>query len=425
MKQSITLCWFLFCSTQAFTQSAQAYYEAGLQRLQAKDLPQAMVYFKEAGDQNHAEALFVLGSINYRGDRYERDFLAPIPNEKRGYWANTGKTDHTEAYFYFHRAASNGSAEGMNALGVMYENGEALSIDYLNTYQEYHDYMNNEYVKVEDNIDPKAAGLVYQMTTLERQKVQDYPLALHYYEQAATKGHPQAMYRAARFYLEGKGVDKDEAKGIEWVQECAGAQEPICVFMMGAAYEAGFQVERDLSTALEFYRAAERLEHLDAIFAVQRLRIVLEVDENGQLRDYHDNGELAQLATYKDGKRHGDFVRYYDDGTFREKGKYLNGTRDGERIEYYNNGEVYLVESFAGGVQIGVYQRFYENGQVEETGRYEDGSQDGEWQTFYENGKPKSVGAYRAGRKHGEWEYFNERGRRTNRERYENGTQAY
>src|SRR5690606_29116270 len=102
-----------------------------------------------------------------------------------------------------------------------------------------------------------VAALVIHMTRVEREKVQDYSTAFYFYEKAAELGHPKAMHSAARFYLEGKGIDKDAARGFEWVQKCAEAQESICVFLMGMAYETGFEVEKNLPNALRFYEAAK------------------------------------------------------------------------------------------------------------------------------------------------------------------------
>ena len=70
-----------------------------------------------------------------------------------------------------------------------------------------------------------------------------------------------------------------------------------------AYYEAGFEVEEDLPNALRFYEAAESMGYSDATPAVFRLRSILELDENRQLEEYHDNGELWRLTTFKDGTK--------------------------------------------------------------------------------------------------------------------------
>jgi TPR repeat protein len=420
MKNTIIACLLIFGGSQAVAQSAQAYYEAGLQYLKTKRVTEAIPYLEEAGRHDHLEALFALGSIHYYGRGYEGDFLASIP-DREVYGLNNSTRNMEEAYACFYRAAAGGFAEGMIALAVMYELGLALSPDYLEARREYEHYMAHEDVETADKYDAKRLGLVAKLEMLRKRYIKDETIALHHYEQAASIGHPQAMLRVGKFYINGKGADKDEAKAFEWLRQCADLQDPDCTFFMGLFYAAGTQVEKNLPTALEYFKAASQMGQKDAPWAVHQLRPRVEVDEKGQLRDYYGNGQLEQLATYRDGKLHGDFLLYHENGNLWREGKYIDNKREGTWKEYHVNGEVSEMRNYTDGSANGSYQQFYENGQLAEMGQFERGDREGEWKEFHENGNLKSQGTYSSDQKQGEWLYFNEKGRRANKERYENG----
>ena len=54
---------------------------------------------------------------------------------------------------------------------------------------------------------------------------------------------------------------------------------------------------------------------------------------DGPYESYHDNGQLWNKGTYKDGERDGPMESYHDNGQLRFKGSYKDGERCGEWIE--------------------------------------------------------------------------------------------
>jgi len=50
---------------------------------------------------------------------------------------------------------------------------------------------------------------------------QDYPAAVESFAFAAERGHTEARYQLGKCYYEGTGVEKDEAKAVEWLRLAA------------------------------------------------------------------------------------------------------------------------------------------------------------------------------------------------------------
>ena len=50
---------------------------------------------------------------------------------------------------------------------------------------------------------------------------QDYDEALKWYQQAATQGHTESMYRLAWAYSNGLGVETDHKEALAWYHRAA------------------------------------------------------------------------------------------------------------------------------------------------------------------------------------------------------------
>jgi len=123
--------------------------------------------------------------------------------------------DHKKAIKYYGDAAALGDAGAMVILGSRLLNGEeslrdeAKGLEWL-----------NKAAKAEEH----SAHLVigdYQ----ERVKKADQ-LALAAYKRGADKGQPDCILRVANFYLEGRGVKKDESRAKEFLKEAAEKGSP-------------------------------------------------------------------------------------------------------------------------------------------------------------------------------------------------------
>ena len=61
---------------------------------------------------------------------------------------------------------------------------------------------------------------------------------------------------------------------------------------------------------------------------------------DGPYETYHDNGQLREKGTMKDGKWDGPVEWYHDNGQLFQKGTYRDGVEDGPSEGYHENGQL-------------------------------------------------------------------------------------
>ncbi|MBS0632154.1 MAG: TonB family protein [Verrucomicrobia bacterium] len=84
----------------------------------------------------------------------------------------------------------------------------------------------------------------------------DRARAIRLYEEAARLGSGRAAALLARRYHEGKGVEKNPAKGFAWSEQGAANGNVDAMELAGWALERGEGVEKNRPRALEYYRRA-------------------------------------------------------------------------------------------------------------------------------------------------------------------------
>jgi len=86
-----------------------------------------------------------------------------------------------------------------------------------------------------------------------------YDQAIGHWKRAAAMNHAEAEFRLGAMYEEGRGVDADPAKALEWYRRAAEHGSEQAQFNLGHMYASGQGVEKDEARAAHWYgRAAER-----------------------------------------------------------------------------------------------------------------------------------------------------------------------
>ena len=57
-----------------------------------------------------------------------------------------------------------------------------------------------------------------------------------------------------------------------------------------------------------------------------------------RFEQYHDNGKLYQRGTFKNGKKHGDFIEFFDNGIMSLKCTFVDGVEEGPFEQYNEDG---------------------------------------------------------------------------------------
>ena len=80
----------------------------------------------------------------------------------------------------------------------------------------------------------------------------------------AQQGDAKAMYQLGSAYWEGKGVDKNQAKGAEWFSKAAKADHPGGQYMMGVIHWHGQWAKKDMVTSYYWLSIAAARGHAEA-----------------------------------------------------------------------------------------------------------------------------------------------------------------
>ncbi|MBB4806866.1 antitoxin component YwqK of YwqJK toxin-antitoxin module [Chryseobacterium defluvii] len=131
--------------------------------------------------------------------------------------------------------------------------------------------------------------------------------------------------------------------------------------------------------------------------------------QEGNCKQFYENGQIKEIADWKKGKLDGNAVFYYEDGKVHAKGEYKKDYKIKEWLYYDKNGKLTAKEVFRNG-EKNIYDNsltatFYSpSGVVTEISDYKLGKLHGESRIFHEDGKSvKQTGYYENGAAAGKW----------------------
>lgn len=137
-------------------------------------------------------------------------------------------------------------------------------------------------------------------------------------------------------------------------------------------------------------------------------------------KQYHRNGELKSLETYKDHDRHGVSEFYSKAGIKTRYLKYKNGIVI-QRKTYFDNGNLAEEVSFENSKVEGPYKKYNSKGDTIVEGQYADGEKTGKWTYYNEAGEVEKRGLFKNNLKIGTWKEYNLKGDLIRETVYKNG----
>ena len=201
----------------------------------SKDFQMALLFYRQAAEQNDAYAQNSLGFFYTRGEGVEQD--------------------DKQAFYWYKKAAEQGQPHAQCNLGACYYYGAGVEQDF-----EQAVYWFRKAAEQEDSIAQNSLGLCYQ----DGEGVeQDYEQAVYWYKKAAEQENAQAQYNLGICYDFGYGVKYDRYTAFEWSLKAANnglnsAYSVVANFYMcgipqlsyGKAYEYLSLSKNDDSSAL-------------------------------------------------------------------------------------------------------------------------------------------------------------------------------
>ena len=98
----------------------------------------------------------------------------------------------------------------------------------------------------------------------------NYAEAVKLYTQAATQGYATAQNNLGFMYYYGKGVVRDYEKAVAWFREAAAQGDVHAYYYLGNCYLEGTGVSRDKDLAIRWFIKAAKMGHPRAIAFFRR-----------------------------------------------------------------------------------------------------------------------------------------------------------
>ncbi len=129
---------------------------------------------------------------------------------------------------------------------------------------------------------------------------------------------------------------------------------------------------------------------------------------DGSYESYYAIGESAKeyVLTYNNDQPQGELLQYHPNGEVFMKRNYKNGEIIGKENKYYNNGILRSENEYTNGVYNGVYSRYYKNGTKYEEGTAVEGYYDGGIKLYFDDGVLKNEFSYSKGKLNGLYKEF-------------------
>jgi TPR repeat protein len=96
----------------------------------------------------------------------------------------------------------------------------------------------------------------------------DYRAALQIWRELAAEDRPEAVYRLALAYTQGRGVPRDDKEAVIWYDRAAGRGYVPAQLALGRIYDEGKGVRRNQSKAMKWYRRAAQQGDIEAQLAL-------------------------------------------------------------------------------------------------------------------------------------------------------------
>lgn len=290
----LLLCLFLTAcdkgQEESLPQDAQAMYEHAQALLkpnvkgEQSDFKGAMEWTLKAAEGGYLQAQLDMGGIYLNGGRG----VAP---------------DVAKAYYWFCRAAEQGSAQAEVFVGMLLYDGQGVQRDQAAALQHWR-----------KAADAGVAEAQFRLGRVLAQSPDTAEEGLALLEQAARPnergGVPQAATALGNIYFQGRsGVAKDVERAVEWYARGATAGDPMAQHVYGLMLLSGEPVPQNAERGLAMLRLAAGQDYLPA------MQLLIQILRNGPDAAAHESESEAwnkRLTELQNGGSQGAFAEKSD-----------------------------------------------------------------------------------------------------------------
>jgi TPR repeat protein len=157
--------------------------------------------------------------------------------------------DYTKSKEWYDKSAKNGNSRALRHIGFLYHDGIGVKQDIKKAIEWYDKAIDAGDISA---MVTKGAIFYYGIGGIPI----DYEEAAKLYIKAAVKGDDDGMWRLARCYQKGKGVEQNHQIAFEWFKQSADKKNSNGLYGLGVCYHYGYGVEKNYKRAVELYEKA-------------------------------------------------------------------------------------------------------------------------------------------------------------------------
>ena len=157
--------------------------------------------------------------------------------------------DYTKSKEWYDKSAKNGNSRALRHIGFLYHDGIGVEKDIKKAIEWYDKAIDAGDISA---MVTKGAIFYYGIGGIPI----DYEEAAKLYIKAAVKGDDDGMWRLARCYQKGKGVEQNHQIAFEWFKQSADKKNSNGLYGLGVCYHYGYGVEKNYKRAVELYEKA-------------------------------------------------------------------------------------------------------------------------------------------------------------------------
>ena len=168
------------------------------------------------------------------------------------------------AFFWYQKAALNGSTPAMNNLANMYYHGHSVKKDYKKAFELYF-----KAAALGDHIAQFNLAMMYYNGEYVKQSDQEAIVWLTF---SADSGYPNAQVRLGNFYKEGMIVKQDYQLALSWFYKAAAQHDGAGQYYVGICYYYGLGIEKNLPKARHWLEMSAANHYDGAITFIRRTK---------------------------------------------------------------------------------------------------------------------------------------------------------
>lgn len=166
-------------------------------------------------------------------------------------WGGAWDNKPLQKIYRLQAAAKQGDMRAQNDLGLIYEVGNGIAVDYNQSFYWYKKSAQQEFAPALYNLGRYYANGIGMN--------KDPRVAREYYSRSASQGFALARVNLGKLLLDGKGGDIDYNQARELFQKAAEVGSSVAMYDLGYMYENGLGIPKDDTAAAEWYiKAADR-----------------------------------------------------------------------------------------------------------------------------------------------------------------------